>query len=74
MACKEHQRLLDDCQEATMTLRHLVSQLNGLIGTDLGPFKHCLHQCHDARRVCDDLRRDLDTHVTEHRCQQIGAN
>ena len=74
VACKEHQRLLDDYQSATKSLQWHVRQLSDLIGTDVGDFNLCLDRCRDARQVCDDLRRDLDAHFATHGCQQkLGA-
>lgn len=66
--CKQLESLLLLYGEATEEFLACVAELSLIARYDGDLFRQMLTQCDEARKKCEELRRQVQTHWKEHAC------
>ncbi len=69
LRCAERARLLDLYTAATGDFSYLVAKLGDIaLSYEIDAFNRAWEQCEEARKYCADIRRQIYSHLDEHRC------
>ncbi|MDR3698378.1 MAG: hypothetical protein P4L56_02005 [Candidatus Sulfopaludibacter sp.] len=68
-SCAERARLLDLYSSATGDFSYLVARLGDIaLSYEIDAFNRAWEQCENARKYCADIRKQIYSHLDEHRC------